>query len=42
MELVKNLLSDWTGILSLGVIAVTIVIAIFFIFMFMGKSAKEE
>jgi hypothetical protein len=41
MELFKNLLSDWTGILSLGVIVLTIVIAIFFIMMFIGKSAEE-
>ena len=42
MELLKNLLSDWTGILSFGVIAATIVIAIVFIFMFVGKSAQQD
>lgn len=42
MEVFKNLFSDWSGILSLGVIAFTILMLIFFIFMFVGKSANED
>ncbi len=42
MDIIKNLFSDWTGILSFGVIAFVILIAIFFIIMFVSKSAKQE
>ena len=42
MEVFKNLFSDWVGILSFGVIAFIIVMAIFFIVFFMGKSAHGE
>ncbi len=42
MEIIKNLFSDWTGILSFGVIAFVILIGVFFIIMFVGKSAKHD
>ncbi len=42
MEVFKTLFSDWVGILSFGVIAFTILIAIFFLIMFVGKSAQED
>ena len=38
----QNLFSDWVGILSFGVIAFIIVMSIFFIVFFMGKSAGGE
>ena len=42
MEVFKNLFSDWVGILSFGVIAFILVMAIFFIVLFMKKSAHED
>lgn len=42
MEVFKELFNDWAGILSLGVILFVILIAIYFIIMFVGKSAHEE
>ncbi|MDJ0880605.1 MAG: DUF3149 domain-containing protein [Gammaproteobacteria bacterium] len=42
MEVFKNLFNDLVGILSLGTIAFVILIAIFFIVMFVRKSAHEE
>ncbi len=42
MDIINNLFSDWTGILSFGVIAFVVLMAVFFIIMFVGKSAKEE
>ncbi len=41
MEVFKELFTDWTGILSLGVIVVTILIALYFLIMLVGKSAQE-
>jgi len=42
MEVFKDLFNDWVGILSLSVIAVTIIIALVFLFIFVGKSAPSE
>ncbi len=42
MEVFKDLFNDWVGILSIGTIAFVILIAIFFIVYFVGKSAHEE
>jgi len=42
MELFMNLFSDWVGILSLGTIVFIIGMAIFYIKMFMDKSANNE
>ena len=42
MEVFKDLFNDWVGILSLGVIAVTIIIAMVFLFMFVGKSGQQQ
>ncbi len=42
MELFKSLFSDWVGILSLGTIVFIILMATFFIIMFMKKSAGDE
>lgn len=42
MEVFKNLFNDWVGLLSLGTIVLVIVIAAFFTYMFMTKSAHEE
>ena len=39
MELFAELFSDWGGILSFGVIAVTIVIAIVFAVIFLTQSS---
>ena len=41
MEVFANLFDDLVGILSISVVAIVILIAIFFIFYFVGK-AKEE
>jgi len=42
MELFMNLFSDWVGLLSLGTIVFILGMAIFFIRMFMNKSAHHE
>lgn len=42
MEVFKNLFNDWVGVLSLSVISFTILIAIYFLVFFLGKSAKED
>lgn len=42
MEVFKNLFSDWVGLLSLGTIGFIILMAIFFIVMFVGKSANPN
>jgi hypothetical protein len=42
MELWAELFSDWVGILSFGVIAFIIVMAIFFFFFFMGRSGDPK
>jgi len=42
MELLKNLFSDLVGLMSLGTIIVVIVIAIYFIHMFVKKSAQPD
>lgn len=42
MELFANLFSDWVGILSFGVIAFVIVMAIFFLIVFMSKSGDPQ
>ena len=42
MEVFKDLLNDWVGILSLGVIAFVILIAFYFIFLFVGKSGHPD
>ena len=42
MELWAELFSDWVGILSFGVIAFVIVIAVFFIKFFLGHIDDPE
>ena len=42
MEVFKNIFNDWVGIMSFGVISVTIVIAIYFLIFFLRKSAKQD
>ena len=42
MELFSELFSDWAGILSFGVIAFVILIAIFFIIFFLGRSGDPK
>ncbi|MBC8211811.1 MAG: DUF3149 domain-containing protein [Gammaproteobacteria bacterium] len=42
MELFKNLLSDSVGLMSLGTIVFVIIIAIYFIIMFIKKSAQPD
>jgi hypothetical protein len=42
MELWSELFSDWVGILSFGVIAVVILIALFFIVFFLGRSGDPK
>jgi hypothetical protein len=42
MELFMNLFSDWVGLLSLGTIVFILGMAVFFIRMFMNKSAHHE
>ena len=42
MELFSELFSDWVGILSFGVIAFVIVIAVFFIIFFMRQSSDPN
>lgn len=41
MELWSELFSDWVGILSFGVIAFIIVMAIFFLIFFMARSSSD-
>lgn len=42
MELFSELFSDWVGILSFGVIVFMILMAIFFIVFFMGRSGDPK
>ena len=42
MELWSELFSDWVGILSFGVIAGVILIALFFIVFYMGRSGDPK
>ena len=42
MEVFKNLFNDLVGLLSLGTIALVIIIGCYFTYMFMTKSAHEE
>ncbi|MCB1790742.1 MAG: DUF3149 domain-containing protein [Gammaproteobacteria bacterium] len=42
MELFSELFSDWVGILSFGVIAFIIVMALFFIVFFMSRSSDPR
>lgn len=42
MELWSQLFSDWVGILSFGVIAFIILMALFFLFFFIGSSRDPE
>jgi hypothetical protein len=42
MELWSELFSDWVGILSFGVIAFIILMALFFIFFFIGSSSDPK
>jgi hypothetical protein len=42
MELFAELFSDWVGILSFGVIAFIVVIAIFFLVFFMRQSGDPR
>ncbi|MCB1800696.1 MAG: DUF3149 domain-containing protein [Gammaproteobacteria bacterium] len=42
MELFAELFSDWVGILSFGVIAFIIVMAIFFFIFFMARSGDPN
>lgn len=41
MELWSELFSDWVGILSFGVIAFILVMAVFFIWFFLHESGSE-
>lgn len=42
MELLTELFSDWVGILSFGVIAFIILMALFFIVFFMARSGDPK
>jgi hypothetical protein len=42
MELWSELFSDWVGILSFGVIAFIILMALFFIIFFLGRSGNPK
>jgi hypothetical protein len=42
MELWSELFSDWVGILSFGVIAFVLVIAVFYIWYFLAKSGDPN
>lgn len=42
MELFAELFSDWVGILSFGVIAFVLVMAVFFIWYFMKESGNPH
>ncbi len=42
MELLGELFSDWVGILSFGVIAFVLVMAVFFIWYFLSRSANPN
>ena len=42
MELWSELFSDWVGILSFGVIAFILVMAVFFIWFFMKESGDPD
>lgn len=42
MELLTELFSDWVGILSFGVIAFIILMALFFIVFFMARSGDPR
>ena len=42
MELWSELFSDWVGILSFGVIAFVLVIAVFFIWYFLSRSGDPK
>jgi len=42
MELFAELFSDWVGILSFGVIAVTVIIAIVFAVIFLTQSSDPN
>jgi len=42
MEVFKNIFNDWVGILSLGTIVFILLMAVFFIIMFLRKSAGNE
>jgi len=42
MELFAELFSDWVGIMSFGVIALTVVIAIVFISIFLSRSSDPN
>lgn len=42
MELFAELFSDWGGILSFGVIVVTVIIAIVFATMFLTRSSNPK
>jgi hypothetical protein len=42
MELWNEMFSDWVGILSFGVIAFVIVIAIFFLIFFLRQSGDPK
>ncbi len=42
MELLKNLLSDSVGLMSLGTILFVILIAAYFVYLFISKSADPK
>lgn len=42
MEVFKDIFNDWVGLLSLGTIVFILLIAVYFIYMFLGKSARHE
>ena len=42
MELFKNLMSDSVGLMSLGTIVFILIMAVYFMYMFIKKSANHE
>ncbi len=42
MEVFANLFDDWVGILSIGTIGFILLMAVFFLIMFIGKSAGND
>lgn len=42
MEVFKNLFDDWVGLMSLGTIVFMLLMAVFFIVIFVKKSAHED
>lgn len=42
MEVFKNLLDDWVGLMSLGVIVFMLLMGVFFVVTFIKKSARDD